>query len=210
MLNEHIYYLFKSALLGGAILVFGGPLIMFIIGSIIGFKADDTETETTTITVKEDKGESAAKAFFSFIGFALMCITIMGCTAYGGKEYYETKETRYDVLKASNYLKLEGYMHYKSSSFLGTGRSEFMMEFEEKNKFNFYYEENGVVKHMELDYDFPIKQDTEGEAYMIKKIKYTKMKHVETKELKVVDEEENWELHVPKDYFEENGGVTLN
>ena len=210
MLNEHIYYLFKPALLGGAILVFGGPLIMFIIGSIIGFKADDTETETTTITVKEDKGESAAKAFFSFIGFALMCITIMGCTAYGGKEYYETKETRYDVLKASNYLKLEGYMHYKSSSFLGTGRSEFMMEFEEKNKFNFYYEENGVVKHMELNYDFPIKQDTEGEAYMIKKIKYTKMKHVETKELKVVDEEENWELHVPKDYFEENGGVTLN
>lgn len=210
MLNEHIYYLFKSALLGGAILVFGGPLIMFIIGSIIGFKADDTETETTTITVKEDKGESAAKAFFSFIGFALMCITIMGCTAYGSKEYYETKETRYDVLKASNYLKLEGYMHYKSSSFLGTGRSEFMMEFEEKNKFNFYYEENGVVKHMELNYDFPIKQDTEGEAYMIKKIKYTKMKHVETKELKVVDEEENWELHVPKDYFEENGGVTLN
>ena len=139
-----------------------------------------------------------------------MCITIMGCTAYGGKEYYETKETRYDVLKASNYLKLEGYMHYKSSSFLGTGRSEFMMKKKEKNKFNFYYEENGVVKHMELNYDFPIKQDTEGEAYMIKKIKYTKMKHVETKELKVVDEEENWELHVPKDYFEENGGVTLN
>lgn len=204
MLNEHIYYLFKSALLGGAILIFGGILITFI------FCPNTNDTKTTTIIVEEDKGESAAKAIFSFIGFALICITIMGCTEYGGKEYYETKETRYDVLKASNYLKLEGYMHYESSSFLGTGSSEFMMEFEEKNKFNFYYEENGVVKHMELDYDFPIKQDTEGEAYMIKKIKYTKMKHVETKELKVVDEEENWELHVPKDYFEENGGVTLN
>lgn len=204
MPNESIYYLFKYALIGGGIFILGGALIAFIIGP----NTDDTET--TTIIVEEDKGESAAKAMFSFIGFALICITIMGCTAYGGKEYYETKETRYDVLKASNYLKLEGYMHYKSSSFFGTGSSRFMMEFEEKNKFNFYYEENGVVKHMELDYDFPIKQDTEGEAYMIKKIKYTKIKHVETKELKVVDEEEDWELHVPKDYFEENGGVTLN